>query len=300
MGTLKINSSFVVAGVLCLVFGISYLVLKNPDQFKVDEFRFAVIGDFGFFHNHDKVKAVSELVKSWKPDFIATTGDNNYPSGEAATIDSNIGVYYSEFIYPYVGAAGEGSHNKINRFFPALGNHDLRDDDGQSHFDYFHLPGNERYYDIQIGMVHLVIVSSSRDEDGNSRNSIQGQWARSVLKASKATWKIVLIHHPPYSSGHHGSNRFTRWPYKEWGATTVISGHDHLYERLESDGFPYFVNGLGGVNLRGWGNISDRSVARYNDDYGAMRVSGNGEKIKFEFINIQNQLIDELVVAHKN
>src|SRR5574341_300066 len=40
---------------------------------------FAVIGDYG---TGDQVEgAVADLVKSWQPEFIITTGDNNYPSG---------------------------------------------------------------------------------------------------------------------------------------------------------------------------------------------------------------------------
>src|SRR4051812_43202249 len=58
---------------------------------------FAAIGDFGNTQENLKaVSAVASLVKSWNPDFIITLGDNNYPSGEAKTIDSNIGRFYHE------------------------------------------------------------------------------------------------------------------------------------------------------------------------------------------------------------
>ncbi len=60
---------------------------------------FAVIGDFGQAGPDEA--AVATLVKSWQPDFVATVGDNNYPDGEASTIDANIGQYYHEFIFPY-------------------------------------------------------------------------------------------------------------------------------------------------------------------------------------------------------
>src|SRR5262245_65541757 len=60
---------------------------------------FAVIGDYGGGGSNEQ--AVANLVHSWNPDFIATTGDNNYPSGDASTIDANIGQYYHDYIYPY-------------------------------------------------------------------------------------------------------------------------------------------------------------------------------------------------------
>ena len=110
--------------------------------------RFAVIGDFGCGCQAEL--DVSNLVKSWNPEFIITTGDNNYDFGEASTIDANIGQYYHDFIYPYVGSYGAGADT--NRFFPSLGNHDWGDGyiqppatAVQPYLDYFTLPGNERY-----------------------------------------------------------------------------------------------------------------------------------------------------------
>src|SRR5713226_5209825 len=66
--------------------------------------RFAVIGDYGYGGANER--SVADLVKRWKPAFILTTGDNNYPRGQAATIDANIGAFYHEFIGPYLGAFG--------------------------------------------------------------------------------------------------------------------------------------------------------------------------------------------------
>src|SRR4028118_1944089 len=61
--------------------------------------RFAVIGDYGQAGQPEQ--DVANRVKSWSPDFIITVGDNNYPYGEASTIDQNIGQYYRQYIYPY-------------------------------------------------------------------------------------------------------------------------------------------------------------------------------------------------------
>src|SRR6266849_1296587 len=69
--------------------------------------RFAVIGDYGVDTTNEA--RVALLVKSFHPQFILTVGDNNYPSGEASTIDANIGKYYAEFIGGYHGAYGRGS-----------------------------------------------------------------------------------------------------------------------------------------------------------------------------------------------
>jgi len=253
--------------------------------------RFAVIGDYG--GNGPPEREVAELVKSWEPDFVITTGDNNYPDGGWDTIDHAIGQYYSEFIYPYKGEYGQGS--ETNRFFPTLGNHDWNTDGAQPYLEYFQLPGNERYYDFVWGPLHFFALDSdSREPDGVGASSVQADWLRERLTASGSPWKIVYMHHPPYSSGLHGSVEWTRWPYREWGASVVFAGHDHTYERLEVDGLLHFVNGLGGGSIYYFEEALPGSQARYNDDYGAMRVDATSERILFQFVNRQGEVIDQV------
>jgi len=206
--------------------------------------KFASIGDYGDAGSNEL--AVANLVKSWNPDFIITLGDNNYPDGEASTIDENIGQYYHQYIYPYVGSYGGGSD--VNRFFPSLGNHDWHISPPQPYYDYFELPNNERYYDFVWGDVHFFVLDSDTDEpDGVSENLVQGQWLQNALSTSISTWNVVYCHHPPYSSSsNHGSQEYMQWPFKEWGATALIAGYDHTYERLIVDDLLYFVNGLEG------------------------------------------------------
>jgi len=257
--------------------------------------RFAVIGDFGLAGQREA--DVAHLITSWQVEFIITTGDNNYPSGAAATIDENIGQYYHEYIYPYVGNYGPGA--EINRFFPSLGNHDWAADKAQAHFDYFTLPGNERYYDFIWGPVHLFALDSdSREPDGVGASSVQANWLKERLAASTSLWKIVYMHHPPYSSGHHGSTDWMQWPFKEWGASAVISGHDHLYERLIIDDFLYITNGLGGSPRIYWFfSPLEGSQVRFRDDNGAMLVTASEDEITFQFITRAGLLIDSYTIS---
>ena len=253
------------------------------------DLRFAVIGDYG---NGSQAEAdVAALVKSWNSDLIITTGDNNYPDGAADTIDKNIGQFFHEFIAPYVGGYGEGALE--NRFFPSLGNHDWHSKDAQPYLDYFTLPGNERYYDFSYGPVHFFVLDSDSDEpDGANSESIQANWLQSQLFASDSVWKIVYMHHPPYSSGKHGSKERMQWPFAEWGADVVISGHDHTYERISRDGILYFVNGLGGSSKYAFRDIVEGSQVRYNEDYGAMLIVASEIMMRFQFINRQGMVVD--------
>jgi tartrate-resistant acid phosphatase type 5 len=251
--------------------------------------RFAVIGDYG--DGSQEERDVANLVKSWNPDFVITTGDNNYPNGAATTIDAHIGQFYHSFIYPYQGTYGSGA--TANRFFPTLGNNDWDTLNAKPYLDYFTLPGNERYYDYVWGPVHFFVIDSAdREPDRNTSSSVQAAWLHNRLQASTSPWNLVYFHHPAYTSGSVGIASNMQWPYAAWGADAVLSGHSHTYERIFRDGIVYFVNGLGGDSIQSFSSPISGSQVRYNRDYGAMLVTANASSIEFQFISRTGALID--------
>jgi hypothetical protein len=256
---------------------------------------FAAIGDFG--SDNFSTRRVARLVRDWKPQFVITLGDNNYPAGSAATIDRNIGQFYHEFIAPYPGRYGAGA--LTNRFFPCLGNHDWLTPGAKPYLDYFTLPGNERYYTFARGPIEFFCLDSDTSEpDGTEPDSAQGAWLREHLKNSTAVWKIVYFHHAPYSSGamhgtHTGETARMRWPFHQWGADAVLAGHDHTYERIHTNGVVYIVNGLGGDSRDKFHAVPVAgSVKRYSADFGALRVDATENYLLFRFFNSHGTQID--------
>ncbi len=266
-----------------------------PVSVRADTTVFAVIGDYGSINGYEAL--VASLVKRWSPAFIATVGDNNYPSGAAATIDAAVGQYFASYIYPYYGTYPYTPTVAINRFFPALGNHDWLAPGAAPYLSYFTLPGNERYYDIVRGPVHLFFLDSDAGEpDGVTATSTQGVWLKNQLALSTSCWNLVFVHHAPYSSSTHGSNTFTQWPYQAWGAQAVFSGHDHTYERVMKNGMPYIVNGAGGSALYPFGAAVAGSAVRYNTLHGAMRITATTSTLTMQFVNINNIIVDTLAL----
>jgi hypothetical protein len=279
----------------CLARGWPWLLWFLGSTLSAAPITFAAIGDFG--SDHISTRQVAQLVKSWQPQFIITLGDNNYPSGAADTIDRNVGQFYHEFICPYLGRYGAGAVS--NRFFPCLGNHDWAATNAEPYLDYFTLPGNERYYTLVRGAVQLFCLDSDKHEpDGCTAGSMQAQWLQQQLSASRAVWRIVYLHHAPYSSGifhgsHTGETAYMRWPFFDWGAQAVLAGHDHIYERVHTNGLVYFVNGLGG-------DSKDQmhfppipgSAKRYSADFGALRIDAAENYILFRFFNSRGAQVD--------
>lgn len=255
---------------------------------------FAVLGDYGLDGLAEE--AVAALIRSWKVDLILTVGDNNYPVGAAETIDANIGKYYHEYIFPYRGQYGTGA--EVNRFFPTLGNHDWMTEGARPYFEYFTLPGNERYYEFTWGPVHFFALNSDPHEpDGVGTRSQQAAWLQERLTASDSPWQVVYFHHAPYSSGQHGSTAWMRWPFAAWGADVVFAGHDHVYERLLVDGIPYFTVGLGGGGRYNFGKALPESQFRFNADWGALRVVADAHEMIFEFYTHRGEMLDRYRLA---
>jgi len=242
--------------------------------------RFAVIGDYGI--DSEAEARVARMVSGWNPDFVITTGDNNYPSGEASTIDANIGKHYGRFIGNYRGAYGPGS--PTNRFWPSPGNHDWDAGSLAPYLDYFTLPGRGRYYDVVIGPVHLYAVDSDpREPDGNTEGSAQARWLQTALASSSSCFDVVYFHHPAYSSGFHGSYLAMRWPFESWGADVVFAGHDHVYERAKVGGIRHITVGLSGNETYPFNAPIPESEARFSARRGALLAVAREDGISFQF-----------------
>ena len=263
--------------------------------------RFAVVGDYG--SAGPAAADVAALVKSRDPDFVITTGDNNYDAGAAETIDANVGQYFHDYLFNYPGRFGPGSPTR--RFFPTLGNHDWGTPGAEPYLRFFDLPdeagggdGGERYYDFAAGPVHFFALDSDPHEPhGVGPGSAQRRWLRRGLAAAPEPFKVVYFHHPPHSSGAHGGAPDMRWPFKAWGVTAVLAGHDHTYERLEVGGLTYFVNGLGGRSIYEFPSAADGSRVRFNGDYGAMFVEGDESALAFRFVTRGGQAVDEYTLG---
>jgi len=238
---------------------------------------FAIITDYG---TGTGASATANMVKTWKPEFIVTSGDNSQGTNCNASCYSNIiNPYYGDFL-------SEGSES----FFPVIGNHDTYygnylDTGYRTFFNYLEGSSNNlapHYYDFVKGPVHFFML----DSEVSDKNT-QKEWLEPKLRASTAAWQIVIFHQPAYTGGTYTpGNTDMRWNFAEWGADFVIAGHNHIYERFHKtesgNNIVYFTAGVGGGMERSTsGTYTDRE--KFVNGTGAMRVNATNSSITFEY-----------------
>jgi 3',5'-cyclic AMP phosphodiesterase CpdA len=134
----------------------------------------------------------------------------------------------------------------------------------------------------------------------------QIRWLEKELAASNDDWKIVFFHQPLYSSGQtHGPDfqlREVLEPlFLKHNVSLVLSGHDHVYERVKPQkGIAYFVVGSGG-RLR-VGNIDRKSGLTekgFDTDLAFMAAEIDGDQMYFNAISRLGQTVDSGVLTRR-
>ena len=122
------------------------------------------------------------------------------------------------------------------------------------------------------------MLDSNRQAD--LREPAIRDWLEADLKNANSKWRLVAVHHPPFSSGaHHAGEQQTRWLcdlFQRHNVDLVISGHDHNYQRthplifsnstpgpgqrvigtveIHEKGIPYVISGAAGASLHDGSN----------------------------------------------
>jgi 3',5'-cyclic AMP phosphodiesterase CpdA len=107
-----------------------------------------------------------------------------------------------------------------------------------------------RFYTTSHGPVdffYLDSVAMVRDPAEARRQVV---WLDEALAASAATWRVVCLHHPVWSSGRHGPTpglvERLAPVLASHDVDLTLSGHDHHYERTRPiDGVTYVITGAG-------------------------------------------------------
>lgn len=251
--------------------------------------RFPVIGDWGT-GNADQNGIAKQLLAEHQRgafDFAIAAGDNIYPNGSGRHFGKNFERPFASLLKDRVP------------FHAVLGNHDVEDGrQDQVQYPLFNM-GGRNYYTLHHGDGLLdVFMLDSTDCD-----AAQVGWVEQELRASRARWKVVVLHHPLYSSGKkHGSHTGLRTKLEpifiRYGIDVVFSGHDHIYERTRpQQGIQYFVTGAGGKSRRGATDLkSPIRATSFDADNHFMLIDVDHDRINFQAIAEKGTVVDRGVI----
>ena len=255
------------------------LTLPNKDG----SVRFAAIGDTG--SGSSKQREVGDMMIQFRAlfpfEFVLMMGDNMY-GGETPE------DFQKKFALPYKALLD----NQV-KFYATLGNHDQA---LQVNYENFNMNGKE-YYRFKKGNVSFYSLNS------NYMDPKQVKWLEDELAKDTSEWKICFFHHPPYSSAKaHGSDSQLRDVvepiFLKHGVNVVLTGHDHVYERIKPQkGIYYFVSGAGG-KLR-TGDISETSPLTeksYDRDLHFMLFEVAGDQMYYQAISRTGETIDSGII----
>ena len=261
--------------------------LKLALPVKEGSVRFAVIGDTGT--GTEKQQQIGDMMVKYRTvfpfEFVLMMGDNLYGGESAKDFEMKFSNVYKQLLNDQV------------KFYAALGNHDLPI---QTNYEKFNMNGKE-YYRIKKGNTAFYALNS------NYMDQKQVKWLEDELAKDTSEWKICFFHHPPYSSaGKHGSDKQLREIvepiFVKYGVNVVLTGHDHVYERIKPQkGIYYFVSGAGG-KLRS-GDINDRSALTekgYDRDMHFMLFEVvDKQQIYFQAISRTGETIDSGILVNQ-
>jgi 3',5'-cyclic AMP phosphodiesterase CpdA len=197
----------------------------------------AVVGDVG--HAGARLRATAQAIDridAVEPfDGLVLTGDNAYPSGDPEELGATV-------FGPFAGVLDRAD------LYAVLGNHDVRDGHAAGQVAALAMPG--RWWARHLGDVLLVGLDSTQVDRYDQR-----AWLERTLAGATERWRVVVLHHPPYSAGYQGSSTDVRRTFaplfERYGVQLVVSGHDHDYQRsVPIHGVTYVVTGAASATRR--------------------------------------------------
>ncbi len=219
------------------------------EKFSSGFIKFLVIG-VGMASTTKKVaNQLGKTAREFKPSFIASLGDNIYPSGVRSTQDYN---WIASFESVYT------NHSLQTDWYVVLGNHDYKGN-VDAEVDYtkisrrWNLPA--RYYSKKVLInedstkeILLVFLDTtplisqyyhSRDHADNVKSqdtAAQRIWLEQVLSdpSPNIKWKFVFGHHPLYTGGGRMNaaetkelNQLLKPIFDKYKVDAYVCGHEH-------------------------------------------------------------------------
>lgn len=210
--------------------GGEYYFRTHPRPGAKVPFRFTAFGDFGTGDERQQAVATQLLKDDHRHDFALLLGDLIYSQGEREKYLANYFPVYQNII-------------RHRPWWPTLGNHDVKTENGAPYFEFFETPANnalgvENYYSFDYANAHFASLDGELLFENDADLQKQLDWLRQDLRAAKnrgQRWLIAFWHRPPYSGGSHDDDDDIRREFvpvvEAEGVDLILNGHSHVAER---------------------------------------------------------------------
>jgi 3',5'-cyclic AMP phosphodiesterase CpdA len=250
-------------------------------------FKFVVFGDTRT--RHDMHKRVASAIAQHRPDFVVHTGD--------LVADGVDTLQWPVFF---------GIERELLRhapIFPVLGNHERNN---RQFYEFFDI--KSPYYSFDWGDVHFSMLNTDMGNIAATQLqrerfwAEQSQWLEQDIARSKAKFKIVVMHHPPFTAYQVASHMSKEAPmlvpmFEKYNVAAVFSGHDHNYQHHLKNGVRYFVSGGGGAPLNKVDSPIPGMTQKVESTEHFVSIEVNGDAASVRAIGLDGRLIDEVVIA---
>ena len=244
---------------------------------------------------------------------IALCSDLSGAEGTARLLEASPGVIapLGDLAYPDGREADFACFDRVwgrfkPRIRPALGNHEYHTPKAAGYFAYFGAVAGEPgqgYYSYDLGAWHVVVINSNCQEIGGCQaGSPQESWLRRDLAAHRGACTLAYWHHPLFSSGKKPSHAIHPEMKPIWqalydaGATLVLNGHEHNYERFAPQdpegradpkrGIREIVVGTGGKDFDPLPTATPNSEVRRDDTFGVLKLTLSPDGYDWEFLPV--------------
>lgn len=245
-------------------------------------YRFIAFGDWGAGTPFQKDVAAQMIALYAKSPFDAALllGDNIYPVGDVKKLGK---AYFTDMYAPLIKRG-------VN-FIVALGNHDVHEGHEKDQLAFFRMPGY--YYVVKKSQIDFFVLNTNTF----AKDQVQQKWLEKSLGQSKAEWKIVMAHHPIYSSGEHGFNGPLQKALEpilfKNHVDLYLAGHDHDYERFATiKGVQHIVSGGGGAYLRDFEKPMPGSLVRVKANH-FLKFELKDDHLKMWAVDKTGKVIDQ-------
>ncbi len=248
-------------------------------------FQFVVFGDT---RTRDELhRKIIQAISKTDPDFVVHTGDLVTDGYDTAQWP----VFFDI----------ERDLLRKTVFFPVLGNHERNN---ARFYEFFAV--QTPFYSFNWGSAHFVLLDSDVNNVSVSPAERERFWTEQtrwmeddLQKNQKADFRIVVMHHPPFTAYQVPSHMSKETPglvplFEKYKVTAVFAGHDHNYQHHVKNGIDYIVTGGGGAPLA---PVDDpipgitRKVEKV-EHFVTVRVEGNRAHV--EAIALDGHLIETI------